>query len=298
MISPLRYLPIFVAFTATVSAAVPAPASAPLAAVADARQQRADLLRAEIKSLDARIESRLATIIDGLAKITDSKDSRTKVARLKEDTVNALAQNLSNYQRRRAALLEELRRPTLLITAEQKRQIITALDARIEKRVSQILELQKSFPTHKDYARYEATGSSDLGTEYKVSDDFRQNQRVTAHTNQMQEKVIAGLRQSIARLEQQIHTLAATPGMEKERAQSEALLVERRKQLKEALENKTTVAQRSVSQKEAQGLDQALRQATEELRRDFTTLFARYNAYLPALAEANAARAQAASASR
>ena len=292
MISSLRFLPLFLALSMTAPAATPP--AAPAASLTEVRQQRADLLRDEIKSLDARIESRLATIITGLSQITDSKDSRTKVARLKEDTAKALGQNIANYQRRRAALLEELRRPTLQLTAEQKQQIIAALDARIEKRVAQILELQKSFPTHKDYDRYEVTGSRDWGTEYKVNDDFRQNQRVTTHTDQMREKVIASLRQSIARLEQQGRTLAATPGLEKERARNDALLAERRKQLKDALENKPTVAQRAVSQKEAQGMDQALRQATEELRREFTTLFARYNAYLPALAEANVARAQAA----
>lgn len=292
MISSLRFLPLLLALSMTAPAATQP--TAPAASLAEVRQQRADLLRDEIKSLDTRIESRLATIIGGLAQITDSKDSRTKVARLKEDTAKALGQNVTNYQRRRAALLEELRRPTLQITAEQKRQIIAALDARIEKRVAQILELQKSFPTHKDYDRYEVTGSRDWGTEYKVNDDFRQNQRVTAHTDQMRDKVIASLRQSITRLEQQNRTLAATPGMEKERAQNDAMLAERRKQLKDAVENKPAVVQRAVSQKEAQGLDQALRQATEELRREFTTLFARYNVYLPALAEANAARAQAA----
>lgn len=292
MISSLRFLPLLLALSMAAPAATPS--ASPAASLAEARQQRADLLRDEIRSLDARIESRLATIIDGLAQVTDSKDSRTKVARLKEDTAKALGQNIGNYQRRRAALLEELRRPTLQLTAAQKQQIIAALDARIEKRVAQILALQKSFPSHQDYDRYKVTAGERRGADYSINEDFRQNQRVTAHTDQMRDKVIASLRQSIARLEQQSRTLAATPGLEKERARNDALLAERRKQLREALENRPTEAQRAVDQKEAQGLDQALRQATEELRRDFTTLFARYNAYLPALAEANVARAQAA----
>lgn len=52
----------------------------------DIRQQRVDLLRDEVKQTDARIESRLDTIIDTLKSISDLKDSRTKVARMKEDT--------------------------------------------------------------------------------------------------------------------------------------------------------------------------------------------------------------------
>src|SRR5687768_10240507 len=46
-----------------------------------AREQRASLLRDEIKALDARIETRIDSIIKALRSIADSKDSRTKVAR-------------------------------------------------------------------------------------------------------------------------------------------------------------------------------------------------------------------------
>ena len=77
------------------------------------RQQRVDLLRDEIKQTDARIESRLDVIVDTLKSISDSKDSRTKVARMKEDTGKRLVQTIQYYDQKRASLKEELGNPRL-----------------------------------------------------------------------------------------------------------------------------------------------------------------------------------------
>ncbi len=268
--------------------------SAPQKTALQAREQRADLLLDEIKALDKRIEDRLDQIIGGLANIADSKDSKTKVARLKANTIEALRKNIGYYQRKRADIQEQLRRPTLNLTPEQKQKLLAALDSRIEKRVQQILALEKSLPSHKDYDRYTKTGDGWWGSEFERNSDFEQNRRVTTHTNQMRDKVLTGLDQSIARLEKQQSTLKAAPPSDliaAELARNETLLTERRKQRADVLTERAE-ASREVSQKEAMDLDSALRRATEELRRDFTTLFARYNAYLPALAAVNAAQAQ------
>src|SRR5258705_185373 len=107
---------IFVAFAALVSTAplhaqAPAPIAEQLKSWIPIRQQRVDLLRDEIKQIDARIESRLDVIVDTLKTISDSKDSRTKVAQMKEDTGKRLMKTISYYDQKRAALKEELRKP-------------------------------------------------------------------------------------------------------------------------------------------------------------------------------------------
>ena len=61
-------------------------------------------------------------IEEALRAIGDSKDSRTKVARMKEQTIEGLKKNIGYFQTKRAALQEELRRPTLRLTDEQKRK--------------------------------------------------------------------------------------------------------------------------------------------------------------------------------
>jgi hypothetical protein len=82
-------------------------------------------------------------------------------------------------------------------------------------------------------------------------------------------------------------TRAAT--LREEIAKTDALIAERRKQLATALAPMETPT-RQIGAKEAADLDKALRTGVEDLRRDFTTLFARYSAYLQELANLNAVR--------
>lgn len=291
--------------TSAVLAIIMAAAQAALAqstaspGVADARTRRADLLLNEMKTLDARIEGRIKSIVDGLSQVTDSKDSRTKVTRIKEATIQSLSKNITYFQQKRAQMREALRTASPGLTAEQKTKILAALDARIDKRISEILALQKSLPAHQDYERYNVTGGGYWGTEYTRNQDFEQNRKVTAYTDATQKKVLSGLDQSISRLESQGKDLnkqlaaSTDPGQKKalqeEIARNNEMLNERRQQKRDVFSGQRETS-RAISLKEAVTLDDALKKATAELRNDFTTLFARYNAYLQALAQANAAR--------
>ena len=272
-----------------IHAATPPPAVVQYEAALAAREQRTALLRDELKALDTRIEGRVDTIIGALRSIGDSKDSRTKVARMKEQTIEALKKNIGYYQTKRAALQEEMRRPTLRLTEEQKRKGIAGFDARIEKRVAEILAVQKSLPAHQDYERYKVTGSDWNGTTYAVNEDHRQNQRVTAYTNSQRKEVQEGLRRSIARIEQQNRALKAQGAPADEIAKNDALLADRRQQLATALSPVSTPT-RAIGQKEALDLDKAMQTAIAELRKDFTALFARYSAYLQELSAVNQTR--------
>jgi hypothetical protein len=254
-----------------------------------AREQRANLLRDEIKTLDSRMEQRIDGLVEALRLIGDSKDSRTKVARMKEQTIQGLKNSITYYQNKRATLQEELRRPTLRLTDEQKRRGIAIFDERMEKRVGQILELQKSLPTEKDYDRYKATGSNWWGTDYAMNEDYKQNQRVTSVTNTQRKDIETGLRKSIDRLEQQNRTLRANGGPADEIARNDALIAERRKQLTVALAPVETPT-RQIGGKEAADLDKALSTAVADLRRDFNTLFARYNSLIQELSAVNTTR--------
>jgi hypothetical protein len=296
----LRTIITATAITTAVLNAAPTPPPANTAqweAALAAREQRANLLRDEIKALDSRMESRVKSLVDALKAIGDSKDSRTKVARMKEKTIEALKKSILYYQNKRATLIEEMRRPTMKLTEEQKKKGIAVFDARMEKRVAQILELQKSLPTEKDYARYTATGSNWWGTEYVMNEDYKQNLRVTSITNTQRREIEAGLRKSIERLENQNRILRANKGSAEEIAKNDVLINERRSQLKVALAPVETPT-RQIGGKEAADLDKALQTAVGDLRRDFNTLFARYNALIQELSAANATRDAIAAAKR
>jgi hypothetical protein len=253
------------------------------------RQPRVDLLRDEVKQIDARIEARLDTIIGTLKSIADTKDSGTKVARMKEDTGKRLMKTIAYYDNKRAAMKEELRSPRLRLTEEEKKRVIAVLDAKIQKRTQQILELHKSMPTHKDYERYTATGGGWQGTEYRRNLDYEQNERMTTKSNTQRDAVIKELESSIARLDRQARNIKTQipatndplqrKTLNEELAKTEALMDERRRQRLEALKPSGTPAT-GVGLKQAMDMDKALQTAINDLRSEFNTLFARYNSLL------------------
>jgi hypothetical protein len=300
-------LPIALTFLPTLSAQTPAPTADQLKSWVAIRKERVDLLRDEIKQTDARIESRLNTIVETLRTISDSKDSKTKIARMKEDTGKKLAKTITYYDQKRAALKEELRNPRLRLTEAEKRQMIGAFDARIEKRTQQILALNKSMPTHEDHERYRAVGSGWYGTEYERNEEYDQNRRMTSKSNTQRDAIVKQLDGSIARLDRQSRTLktqlAATKDpvqrktLSDELAKTDALLADRRSQRVETLKPSGT-ATHSVALKEAMDLDKAMQTAVGDLRREFTTLFERYNTYLQELSTLHATEAALAAAQR
>lgn len=301
MKSPVLSL-LFLALAAPVvfGAAAPAPTAEQLKSWVAIRQQRVDLLRDEVKQTDARIETRLDTIVGTLTTISDSKDSRTKVARMKEETGKRLAKTIAYYDQKRAALKEELRNPRLQLTAEEKQKFIAAFDARIEKRVQQILALNKSMPSHEDHERYRATGGGWWGTQYERNEEYEQNARMTTKTNQQREAIVKQLDLSIGRLDRQSRTLkaqiaaTADPGQRQalndELAKTDTLIAERRKQRLETLES-PGVAVHQVALKQALDMDKALQTAVNDLRRDFDLLFQRYNTFLNELSLLHATEA-------
>ena len=126
---------------------------------------------------------------------------------MKEATIEALRKNVAYFQTKRATLLQELRQPTLALTDEQKRKGVEIFDARIEKRITQVLALQKSLPEHKDYDRYKVTGNDWYGVSYNRNEDYDQNQRMTSHDNKQRDAIIKQLDASIARLDRQARAL-------------------------------------------------------------------------------------------
>ncbi|MEI6537497.1 MAG: hypothetical protein WCN98_19290 [Verrucomicrobiaceae bacterium] len=279
-----------VAFSQT-PATTPLPDKDIIKARLTAQEKRTDLLLDEIKGIDSRIEDQVDELLKTLRMVGDSKDSRTKVSRMKEQTILDLQKNIAYYQQKRAWLQEEMRRPTYNLTADEKRRIIARFDERIEKRVKQILEMNKSLPTHQDFERYRTEGGStwDGSVVYVESEDYRQNQRLTSHTNTQRDKIIKALQTSIDRLDRNNRTLASQAAAAanseyriaclEEQRKNDELIKARRAQLSEIF-NSPALPTRPISGSEAQALDRTIQQTISSLRRDFTTLFQRYSVWL------------------
>ena len=276
----LRTIAVMIASAASTFAAQPVAADPNLpgweAALAS-MERRANLLRDEIKALDSRIETR----------------------------AEALRQHIMYYRDKRAAMKEQLRRPTLNLTTEEKKRMIAMFDEHINKRVEQIITLLKSLPTHKDYERYKVHGSNWAGQIYAVNEDYLQNQRLVTITNRLRKEIVEGLHKSIARLERDNRTLMAelnaAPNFSSpkdltgEMAKNEALIAERREQISQVLSFVSTPT-RKIGQREAIDFDQERLRTVNALRRDFENLFARYNTLIVQLSVTNSTRATIAAA--
>lgn len=259
--------------------------AAALEAQVKIRRARVDMIKYDVQQTDARIESRMDAIIQALTTVSDSKDSRTKVARMKEETMKRLYTLIGYYNQKRSAMKEELRNPRLNLTIEEKQNIIAAFDARIEKRVQEIIALHDSMPAHKDYDRYRTV---DYGwyTGEELNPEYEQNRRMTTSTNNQRKQLISGLEQSISRLEsqntrlEQQRSATTDPAVQKafddEIAKNTALIAERKQQRLEVLKPANTPTH-TVALREAMDMDKALQAAVTDLKSDLNNLFARYN---------------------
>jgi hypothetical protein len=284
----------------------PSPDIAQWESVLAARERRVSLLRDEMAAIDSHIETRGDALIASLRSIADSNDSRSKVARMKEGTIEGIRRNIEYYQSKRAAIKEELRRPTLNLTDEEKETMIAALGGRIEKRIGQILDLLKSMPTHKEYQRYKVTGSNWAGPTYALNEDYVQDKRLVTITKRLQGEIESDLRASIARLEKENESMRAqyrasnyssARDLSGQMAKNEALIEERRAQIA-VVRSFVTTPTRKVSQKEAIDFDHERNNTATALRRDFEYLFALYNNLIPELSSINDTRAAIAAAKR
>jgi hypothetical protein len=302
MKTPLLLLAL--AFTAASAAENPAPApdKTLLKARLSALEHRSELLRDEIGATDGRIEERIDNLLRALHTVGDSKDSRTKVTRMKEQTIDELRTMITFYQQKRAWLEEEMRRPTYNLTVEEKRRIIARFDEKTEKRVRQMLDLFKSFPTHQDYEQYKIVPNGGWfgGVTYIESEDYKQNKRLATHTNTQREKLMKDLKTSIDRLERHNRDLAqlqlSAPNEElrlihaDEQRKNEALIKLRSSQLAEVVSS-PGMPTRPISGHEAQALDNSLHIAIDGIHKEFTNLFQRYSTWLVERSSVNSLKA-------
>lgn len=269
-----------------------------------AREQRAGILLKSLQATDKRVESRLGNLVDALKVVTDSNDSRTKVARMQRATIDGLKKVIEAYNQRRAVIQEQIMRPASNLTDDQKRQIRRALDSRIEKRVAQIVELQKSLPTHQDYERFKV-GEGGIGFVAPIlkNEDWERNRRVTRQTDAVRRQLLADYQTSQARLETQERRLreqlrrqqGANPMLEEELQRVIEQIENRQVQLQEVLSDSGPEGL-PVGRGEADVLSRAVELSVSGVRAELNLLFREYAECIAFLPQVNAASSQLAQA--
>ena len=278
------------------------PAQAMLKVRLFGQMRRASLLGDEIHNADLRIEARFDSLLTTLRAVSDSKDSHTKVTRMKEETIASLQKSITYYQQKRAWLEEQMVRPTFNLTQVQKQSISNDFEERIEKRVQQIVELYKTFPKHEDFERYKVAGHYRFGgVIYIDSEDYRQNLRLSSQTDTMRKTLIKDMQSNIERLESENRTLADMASTINNPELREVYGDEQRKNedlraaLKQDLDtimSSPGVPGQPISGQEAQALDHMIKHSIDSLQSEFTLLFTRYADWLTAASAVNTLRAE------
>lgn len=260
------------------------------------REQRLEELRSDARALDKRIEGRIDELIKMLTEISDSQESKTRVSQLKMRAIEGLRRWIRIYQDRRGQIIESLKREGEHLPKEQLADEVDAFDKRVDKRVSQILELTASMGEYKDVKKYESDSESySYRSGYyhetsRVSEDWKQNRRETVMTDKTRKELIAALKGAIESLESRRAALDDTiknrglSASEKEiqleeLGRMDASIERRRRELKDLATPKGGATGQPVGRNQAHDIEQLLGDAGEDLSEDFQRLLRMYDEF-------------------
>lgn len=190
----------------------PAPASASTAAqiaslekLIAAREKRATELANDMLAIDQRTESRVESILQSLEGVTDSRQTRDKVAEVKRLAMVSLRKCTKHYESDRKATGAEIAKTDPRVSRKELFGDLGRFDKRIEKRLDQVIRLTSSLQQPEDYERWSYKHESGLGKAGQIGDtqdpNFYQNRRTAKLTGKMREHLKGEFKQGITRME-------------------------------------------------------------------------------------------------
>jgi len=263
------------------------------------REDRLVELGDEIVALDERIEKRVAELVDILVNLRDSKDSGFKVSQMKREAIDQLQAGIQKYARKRAEIAEKVRKGDSSALGD-----LDKIDSHNLTRVEQIVELTKSFPTHRDVEKFESSGGDTYWRGYyhentRVSEDWRQGRRDDVQTNKQRDETSEELRKGIERMEVLRKVLVVRLEdrnlSEDERnlviyeiGQKDAMMERLKSQLEDVILHAGSGGARQPSLDEAIDIDNLLQDARKDLRDDVSRLFQLYDVFVKERAKTTA----------
>lgn len=265
------------------------------------REDRLSRIAEDIVRLDTRIENGVSAVVDHLKVISDSSESKSRIASKKNEVIAGLRKVIEFYDSKRRRLKEEAAKANPAISSDILASDIKVFDAKIEKRVDDIMELANSMTNHQDYDKYVKTLRKRRGglNNYKMSTrknpEYEQNKQDAARSNQERKELADAVSKSIESLdrrnrdaETKIKTSKLSEGqlalLTEERDLTAELIARRQEQL-EQLQNPVDVSTTEATIEESHDIDKLVTDAADDLRQDFDTMFGYYS-------ELNGRRAQ------
>ena len=173
------------------------------------RRDRLEEIGEDVLRLDDRLEGKVDNIVNKLSSLKDSESSRRRVSQMKMQAMEELVENAKEYQSKRAELIRELQKNKPSQPKDYVEGDLKMVDDRVEKRVTQVLLLSKSFSQEKDVEKYVGGGGGDSyygrgggwNNNERVSDKWRQNNRDQSMNKKQRDAVKAALEKSVTRYE-------------------------------------------------------------------------------------------------
>lgn len=242
------------------------------------RGARERALNEEIISLDADIEARIDSVMKMLSSKRDSTDSKALVHGLKEETIKGLQKSIEWYVYQRNKRAKDMKASYSQAPKEDLKKDVDALNERIDKRIEQIIDLTKSFTEHKEFREYSRYRHNDISYSVKTREAQRREQ---VHREGVREKarIVDELRDAIKLLEtknMQLESSISYTGVQATKNALRAeintnkeLIVKRRAQLQELIDDEGGGSTKTVSKDAAFEMDKLLDDVVEEIRRDY-----------------------------
>lgn len=243
-------------------------------------QAQAAATQAEVLELDRQIDARVAEIVGLLASVQDSTETKTEVLDTKKEAIAPLQKWVQVYARERGRRLGQIQGPggSAAARADLQNQV-AAIDAELNTRVDQIVELAASMSTSEDVKRYESY-YADWGVAKVETDEYRANRRQVSRADQTQSGVAEGLEKAIAGLERDIALVPQRLPRDRQQAELDRLnrlLEERRSDLQKLDNAYPSADRRSLGDREADRLEDNLHAAQQDIRALWTQLLAKSN---------------------
>ena len=260
----------------------------------EARKARATDLVNEIIKLDRSVQQDVTQVTQLLGSMTDSNESKTRVARTKRDLMERMKKAAEVYARNRAALEEQMRTTANPYTKEDLFKERSVIDDRINGLVDKAVALAATMDVDEGHDKYivEATGDDWGGwdTVYRDNPDYEQNRRATRQTDAAVKDLDEALRKAIARMdlrvrqiEEELRTTNPSPekkaALESERKRLAALRQQRIDQeatLDTGTGREAQPGKTKPTLKEAMQTEKLVDSILADTRRDFVQMLARY----------------------
>lgn len=254
------------------------------------REARFESQKQDLLALDGRVEKQVDEIVQNLASLKDSNDSKTRVANIKEDVVQALVRTIWIYRQKRMEVFERMRKDSN-VPIDQLEKNMKVFDDRIATRVNQVMELAKSSPGHQNIKKYESYGGSYYDGYYqedsRVSEDWKQNRRDNTSGKVIRRDVLQELDKALEKNQSRQKSLADTLASRKLSDSERALQQEELGRVDAAIDNlkaqrrelalPTGGAAREIGADEAHDAEQMLDDARRDLARDFSDIMRKYS---------------------